>query len=282
MLSIKSYAKINIALNVVDKLDNGYHVLDSIAVPLELHDTILMNVLKSSSDTYVTIDDFSVGVIDYNIATFAIEKMSSEFNIDKKFRVFIHKVIPMQAGLGGGSSNAAFVMKGVDKLLKLKADNEKLKEIAKGLGADVPFFIDCVPARMQGIGDVLTPITIKNNYHVLIVKPKEGLSTKDIFNKADEMTLTTCDIDKVVEALETGNDDMLAENIGNSLEKPAIELLPEIDKIINTLKGFGLKIVGMTGSGSAVFALSTDVKLLKKIELELEDVYKVCLTKILK
>ncbi len=282
MLSIKSYAKINIALNVVDKLDSGYHTLDSVIVPLELHDTILISVLKSSADTYVTIDDFSLGVIDYNVATFAIEKFAAKYGIDKKFRVFIHKVIPMQAGLGGGSSNAAFVMKGVNQLLKLNVSSEELKELAISLGADVPFFVDCVPSRMQGIGEVLTPINIKNNYHVLIVKPKAGLSTKEIFDKSDEMTLNTCNIDKVIEALETGNDEMLAENINNSLTKPAVELLPEIDKIINTLKGFGLNIVGMTGSGSAVFALSTNAKLLKKIELELEDTYKVCLTKILK
>ena len=282
MLSLKSYAKINIALNVTGKTEDGYHLLDSITLPIELHDTILMSILKGSADTYVTIDDFSQGVIDYNIATFAIEKMSVLYNFDKKFRVYIHKNIPMQAGLGGGSSNAAFVMKGVNKLLKLGVSNDELRGLAKSIGADVPFFIDCVPARMEGIGEILNPIKVKNNYYCLIVKPSEGLATKDIFNKGDEMELTTCDIDKVISALAEGDDELLAESIGNSLEAPAIKLLPEIGKIEEILRERGLKIVGMTGSGSSVFALSSDRKLLKKIESELEDIYQVCLTKVLK
>lgn len=282
MISIKSYAKINIALNVEGKCADGYHLLDSVALPLELHDTILLSTLKNARDTYVTIDDFSQGIIDYNIATLAIEKFHLKYGLDNKYRVYIHKVIPMQAGLGGGSSNAAFILKAINKLSKVNAGNEELKEIGKTIGADVPFFIDAVPARMQGIGEVLTPIEIKNNYYVLLVKPHDGLSTKEVFAKSDELKLETGNIDKVIEALRSGDDDLLADSIVNSLEKPAIELLPEIDKIKGLLRGYGVKIVGMTGSGSAVFALSQNKKLLKQIEKELEDKYVTVLTKILK
>ena len=125
-------------------------------------------------------------------------------------------------------------------------------------------------------------ISIKKNYYVLIVKPWEGLSTRTVFQKIDTLDFEVGNIDDVIEALETGNDEKLANSLHNSLEKAAIELLPEIQTIKNYLYSKGLKLVQMTGSGSAVFALSEDKKLLKNIERQLEDKYTVELTKILK
>lgn len=282
MVSVKSYAKINIALNVTGKTENKYHLLDSVVLPIELHDTIIIQNLKNGIETYVTVDDFSQGSIEYNIASFAIDKLASLYGFKNKFRVYIHKVIPMQAGLGGGSSNAAFTMKAIIKQLKLNVPEEQLLEIAKSLGADVPFFIKCIPSRMRGIGEILDPINVKNNYYVLIVKPHEGLSTQTIFEKADELEIKTGNIEDVIKALETGDDDLLAASIVNSLEEAAISFIPEIARIKNILRSFGLKIVGMTGSGSSVVALSQDKKLLQKIEKELENDYQVELTKVLK
>lgn len=282
MISVKSYAKINISLNVVGKAEKGYHLLDSVVLPIALHDTIILQNLKNGVETYVTIDDFSQGSIEYNICTFAIDRLASMYGFKNKFRVYIHKVIPMQAGLGGGSSNAAFAMKAVIKQLKLNVSDEELLNIAKTLGADVPFFIKCVPSRMRGIGEILDPITVKNNYFVLIVKPFEGCSTKEVFNKADELELKTGNVEDVIKALETGDDELLANSIVNSLEEAAIQVVPEIKRIKEILFGYGLKIVGMTGSGSSVVALSQDKKLLKKIANELENTYQVELTKVLK
>ena len=280
--SIKSYAKINIALNVVKKNDDGYHDLDSVILPIELHDTIIYQILKNEQDTFVTIDDYSQGVIDYNIASIMIKKIQEEYDIDTKFRIFIHKVIPMQAGLGGGSSNAATIMKMINKVCKLNIPKEKMIKLAKEVGADVPFFVDCAPARARGIGDILTPVNVKNDYYVLLVKPEKGLSTKDIFDKSDGMKLCVSNIEDVIKALEEGDEELLANSIANSLEDPAVSLLPEIKVIKDKLLSKGLKIVGMTGSGSSVFALSSDRKLLKKIETELENKYTVILSKTLK
>lgn len=283
MISLKSYAKINIGLNVLGKKENGYHELDSVVLPIELHDSIIVNKIKNGVETYVTVDDFSQGTIHYNIASFAIDRLTSLYKVDTKFTVFIHKVIPMQAGLGGGSSNAIAAMKAVSKSLKLNVPNETYYDIGKSLGADCPFFVKCKPSRMKGIGEILEPINVKDNYFVLIVKPHEGLSTKAVFDKFDEVVdVKTGNMDDIVKALETGDEDLLAASIYNALEEPACELLPEIRKIIELLKGFGLKIVGMTGSGSAVYALSKDKKILKKIADELEDTYTVKLTRVLK
>ena len=281
-LLLKSNAKINICLNIEGKREDGYHELDMIMVPIELHDSMLLSPIGNRTDNYVTIDDFSLGETQYNLATFAIETMQKEFKFDQKFRINIHKVLPIQAGLGGGSSNAAFTMKGVNKLLNLKASDEKLIDIGKKLGADIPFFIKNKPMRCQGIGEILTPITIKNDYWVLIVKPFKGCSTKDIFKISDNAPVKKCNVDDVIKALEIGDDDMLANSIGNSLEDAAIQLVPEIQTVKEELKALGFKIVLMSGSGSSVFALSTDKKAIKKASLKFEDDYQVAVTRIMK
>ena len=280
MKSVKSYAKINISLNVLNKRSDGYHELDSVMVPIELHDTLLISYLERK-DNFVTVDDFSNGLIHYNLASQAIEVMAKKYNFNRHFRIYIHKVIPMQAGMGGGSSNAAFTMKAVDEMLKLNATDEELIELSTPLGADIPFFIKSVPARCGGIGEKMVPINIKNPYHVLIVKPDSGCSTKEVFKLADSKPYKQVNIDKVVEALENGDDELLAENMGNSLEEAAISLVPEIQEIKDYLFSKGLKLVLMSGSGSAVYALSHDKAELKKIMLEIEDKWTVELTRML-
>ena len=283
--NIKSYAKINISLNIKGKREDGYHELDSLMVPIELHDSIVISSLVGKEDNFVTVDDFSELENRYNLVSTAINAMSERYGFKDKYRVFIHKVIPMQAGLGGGSSNAAFVMREVNSIQKLNLGEEELIEIATPLGADIPFFIRCKPSRCGGIGEKLEPLEIKNNYYVLIVKPKKGCSTKEVFKLADNKpSYPQVDIDKVVDALKEGDDDKLAEYIGNSLEEAAISLNPEIQEIKDYLKAQGLKLVLMSGSGSSVFALSTDKSILSKIEKVIyrEDKWFCELTKVIK
>lgn len=281
-LLLKSYAKINICLNVVGKREDGYHELDMIILPLKLHDSILMTELKNATDHFVTIDDFSLGLFKYNIATATIEKMQKAYNFPEKFRITIHKNIPMQSGLGGGSSNSGTVINAVNEYCKLGMTDEDKIKIATGLGADVPFFVFNKPARCRGIGEKLDFINVKNDYYALIVKPAQGCSTQQVYEVSDTMDLPVGDVEKVKEALETGNDDLLAESIFNALEQPAISIVPEIQVIKNKLYAAGLKIVQMTGSGSAVFALSTDKKLIKNAARILEDQYLVEETKVIR
>ena len=281
-LHIRSFAKINISLNITKKRKDGFHELDSVMLPISLHDSLVISKLNLATDNYVTVDDFSIGTFSYNLATFSIEKLQSVYHFDDKFRILIHKVIPIQAGLGGGSSNAAFTMKAVNQILKLGASDEELIELGKTLGCDIPFFIKCKPARVQGVGEVLTPITVKNNYYVLLVKPELGCSTKEVYALSDEMNLKTGNIENVIKALEEGDDDLLAENISNALQEPAIKLVPSIEAIIDELKNNGLKMVQVTGSGSAVFALSTNKNQLKKVFKKLEDRYQVELARVIK
>ena len=281
-LHIRSFAKINISLNITKKREDGFHELDSVMLPIALHDSLVISKLNAN-DNFVTVDDFSIGTFSYNLATFAIEKLKNIYHFNDKFRILIHKVIPIQAGLGGGSSNAACTMKAVNTMLKLGATDEELIDLGKTLGCDIPFFIKCKPARVQGVGEILSPISIKNNYYVLLVKPEAGCSTKEVYGISDTMDLKTTNIDNVVKALAEGDDELLAANISNALQEPAIKLVPSIQTIIDDLKEKGLKIVQVTGSGSAVFALSTDKKLLKSVFKKIEDKYDVVeLTKVVK
>ena len=286
-LAEKSYAKINIALNITKIREDGYHELDMIMVPLKIHDTIQISELKGKKDNFVVMDDFSIKLGHTNIAEVALRKVLDRANIDdKKFLVFIHKLIPVQAGMGGGSSNAAATMKVANRFLKLNIPQEELLEMSKPIGSDVPFFIECKPARCKGKGEKLETITVKNDYHVLIVKPEDGCSTKEVYAKFDEHPhYNAADINNVIKALEEGDDDLLEKSMGNSLQAVASELVPEIKVIIDKLKAKGLRLVMMTGSGSSVFALSTDKKLMKRIAKEIEQEnpnYYVELTEVLK
>lgn len=279
---VRSPAKINICLNVVGKQPDGYHQLDMVILPLAMHDSMLFSEIRRGEDNFVTIDDYSMGPMTYNLATSAIEKLQAIKGFDNAFRVSIHKVIPMQSGLGGGSSNAALTLVALNKYLKLGFSDEELIEIGKPLGADIPFFIMGKPARCRGIGEKLDFVNVKNNYHVLIVKPHDGCSTKGVYEVSDTMDLPTGDVETVIKALEEGDDDLLAKSIFNALEESAMSLVPDIRVVKQKMLDAGLKIVQMTGSGSAVFALSTDKKLIKKVAKQLEDDYLVEITKVIK
>lgn len=280
--SFKSYAKINISLAVKERREDGYHELDSIMVPIELHDSLIISPLITAKDNFITVDDFSNGLIHYNLVGNCIDAMANKYGFKNKYRVYIHKNIPMQAGLGGGSSNAAFTMKAVNQILKLNATDEELIELGKSYGADIPFFIPLKPSRCKGIGEKLEPIEIKNNYYVILIKPKAGVSTKEAFELCDSKPYKKIDIDGVVEALATGDDDKLVECMGNSLEEPAMKLVPEIKEIKDYLYSHGLKIVAMSGSGSTVFGLSQDKKLLLNIMNEIDNDWFVEVTRVLK
>lgn len=281
---IKSYAKINVLLNVVGKRKDGYHELDMIMLPLELHDSILISKLKPNApEHYITIDDYSVSADQYNTVAKALNRLEKKYEFNQKYNIFVHKNIPIQSGLGGGSSNAAFTIKGLNSILKLGATTEEMEHMCEKLGGDVPFFVQCKPCRCSGIGEIITPIDVKNDYYVLLVKPIKGCSTEKIYDISDEMKLDVYDVDRAINALKEGNDEDLAISMGNSLEKPATSLVPEISTVQAKMRTTGLKIVGMSGSGSCCFALSTDKKLIKKVSKEFdEDKYIVITTKVLK
>jgi 4-diphosphocytidyl-2-C-methyl-D-erythritol kinase len=282
-LILKSYAKINVSLRVVGKRDDAYHLLEMVNLPLELHDIIEISKFPNSGDTYITCDDIGLQNARHNLCAKAVDAMRKEFGFKDNFNISIHKEIPFAAGLGGGSSNAAVVILAINTLLGLNAPLERLSKVGESIGADVPFFLMNKPAKVTGIGELLEPIKVQKAYNCLIVKPITGLSTTDVFAVADRFERTTIGTDKVIQALEGGDDALLSKNMGNDLFAPAVSLLPEVGDIIDSLKKDGFTLVGMSGSGSSCFALSDNLKLLKeKARKYEENGYIVCLTKTMK
>ena len=281
---VQSYAKINVCLDITGRREDGYHLLDMVMLPIALHDTLLIEETPRAIDDYITLDEFTFVESEYNTVSHAINLVKKARNLDTKFRIDMHKVIPMKAGLGGGSSNAAFTIKAINDYKKLNLTDDEIQSMAVQIGADVPFFIQNKPARCKGIGDIVEPINIKNDYYVLLIKPERGCPTKDIYKISDKkQNWPHGNVDAVVKALEKGDDDALSDLMFNVLEDSSIELVPEIQTIKDEMREAGLKIVMMSGSGSAVFALSTDKKLIKSTAKKFENKYNtVIVTKVLK
>ena len=263
---IKSPAKINLALQINGKRDDGYHLLRMVNLPLGLHDVIEIESLPYYADTYVTCDEMRLVGLRSNLCTKAVDALRAHCHFKEHFIIHIHKEIPFAAGLGGGSSNAAVVMIALNHILKLGLSIDELCEIALPLGSDIPFFLRGTPALAEGIGDKLTPIYPKNKYHCLLIKPEEGLSTKDVYLSCDDFERAHIDIDAVVKGLESGDDKLIASSFGNDLYPAAKHLLPKVGDIVDTLRADGFMLSAMSGSGSCCFALSLDQKKLKAEE----------------
>lgn len=279
---VKAYAKINLFLDVISKRDDGYHNLNMVMLPLELHDSIEIETSPGLSDSFITTDHVDLQIAKYNLINKTLCEMQKRYGISQNFIINVHKEIPISAGLGGGSSNSAAVIKAIKHIKRIKLSKEEEINLGASLGADVPFCLANVPSRVEGIGEILTPIKMKKRYDVIIIKPERGLSTRKVFELADTMILEHSNVDNVIKALETGDDDLLANSLFNALEKPSISMVPEIQDAKDELKKMGFKLVLMSGSGSSVFALTTNHKFayLKYREFEKKG-YEVYLTKTL-
>ena len=262
---VKAYAKINVYLDVLSKREDGYHEMEMVMLPLELHDVIEIESLIGLRDSYVTCDHVELQETKYNLINTTVCKLRDLYHFKQNFNIKVHKEIPISAGLGGGSSNAAATLKAFNHYLKLKLSDEEMNAIGKTIGADVPFCLYNKPALVRGIGEEITPITLKHQYFVLIIKPERGLSTKHVFEKADTIELDHGNVNAVVDALKKGDDEALASSMFNSLEKASLLMVPEIQDVKDMLRKDGLKMVMMSGSGSAVYALSTDANKMKAL-----------------
>lgn len=255
--SVKAYAKINLALNVYDRKEDGYHNIDMVTIPLDLHDIIELELLPKGYESYITSDDDSLPTDESNLSNKAFRKMKEKFHIDKNVLIHIYKRIPMCAGLGGGSADAAAVINATLKAIKLKPSQDDLISLASSIGADVSFCLYNKPARCRGIGEKLDFITLKKRYHVLLIKPNEGVSTALAYQTFDELETKPqlSNIERLIEGLKIGDEKIIAEEMKNSLQECAIKIVPEIKNIIDTLKKDGFPLTMMSGSGSTVFCM---------------------------
>lgn len=264
---IKAFAKINLAIDVKKKDENGYHDIDMVTLPITLHDVLEMEQLISRHGIFITSDDPSLICDEGNLAFKALKAMEDNFSFSKGYRIQIYKRIPMNAGLGGGSADAAGIIRAICKLYNMDAHDPKIIKVARSIGSDVPFCLLNKPARVLGTGENIIPLDSKLDYHVIIIKPHKGLSTKDVYEKYDtipEEEREHPDISALIEAIKVGDEQKMFENMKNGLYKPASLLCPVISGILNDFKKMGFPLYSMTGSGNACFALSKDLEQIEK------------------
>ncbi len=252
-MKIRAYSKINLALDVIGKREDGYHELRMIMVPLDFYDDIELfyseEMEYESNRPYIVFDENNTIVKAFNL-------MKSEFNIEDNYKVYLNKLIPTQAGLAGGSTDGASIISFFNRKYNLNLSDEKIRELCLKIGADVLFNYYSKPALVEGLGDKLTFIDIKDDYYVLLVKPKRGVSTKECYKRFDINDCEHPDVDLIVKLLKEGSD--IKPYLKNSLEKPAIELCKGIAKAKRDLTLAGADFTMVTGSGSTVYTIDKD------------------------
>lgn len=255
-MKVKANAKINLGLYITGLDQNNYHLLDATMLPISLYDDIEISFSDKDEVTFI-----NQTVSTNNTVTKALFLMKKHYKYQESFRVIINKNIPSGAGLGGGSSDAAFVMKAIIELLNIKTSNEELHDIALKIGADVPFFLINKPCRMQGIGELLTPFDINNEYKFLLIKPNFAIDTVKAYKKYDEIKISKkSNIQNIINSLKEGK---LINEVGNDLFIPAKELEKELYSLEEEIKTFNPYLLTMSGSGSTLIIYDKISKLEK-------------------
>lgn len=253
--SLKSNAKINIGLNVTGVLSNGYHLLDMVMVPISLVDRLDGEIFDEEGELEITTNKPSIPTGKENILWKIYNKFYEMSGLPRKrIKLHLEKVIPHEAGLGGGSSNGAFFLKELNSYHNNFFSLEELIEIGKSIGADIPFFIVNKPSRVKGIGEEIEVIENNLDRDIILIKPNFGVSTAKAYknmymlnNKVD------ADIDKIVCGLRDNDITLVEDSIENHLEQG---LLLEDSNIIEFRKRLSnipnMKFF-MSGSGSAYY-----------------------------
>jgi 4-diphosphocytidyl-2-C-methyl-D-erythritol kinase len=253
LLSAFAPAKINLFLRVVGRRPDGYHKLDSIFVPVSLFDRIGIEIRTASKST-VTLrcNLHSLPADNGNLAVRASSIFMAEFRLEAEVRIDLHKDIPVGAGLGGGSSDAGTVLRMMAALFRIDAP-DRLAEIALKLGADVPFFLNPVPARVGGIGERITPLDWKPNFALVIAVPPIEVPTAEIFRALRPDNWSGIAPDSDVRRILIG--ETAQPLLVNDLVPVAISRWPRIGHTLAMIELAGARATSMTGSGSAVFGI---------------------------
>lgn len=254
-LKLKAKAKINLGLDVVRKREDGYHEVRMIMQMVNLYDKITLRK-KTEPGITVTTNLAYLPVNEDNLVYRAAKLLMDEFQVDGGLEIELQKYIPVAAGMAGGSTDAAAVMVGVNRIFQLGLNKKQLMERGVKIGADVPFCIMRGTALAEGIGEELTPLPAMPHCSLVIAKPKIHVSTKFVYGNLKVRELTEHpDIDGQVQALRENNLEQLVARMGNVLETVTIPAYPVIDEIKHTMMKYGAMGAMMSGSGPTVFGI---------------------------
>lgn len=255
---IKAYAKINISLDVVGKREDGYHLLRMIMQNIDLYD--LINIEKaanginiSSNKPYIPTDERNLG---YKAAKLFMEKYNLQGGVD----INIRKSIPVAAGLAGGSTDAAAVLKGIRSIYDMDVSDEELMELGLKIGADVPYCIMGGTALCEGIGEKITPLKSFKDHIMIVVKPPFGVSTKEVYQSLDISRIYKHpDTEGLIKAVEENDLKYVCGGMKNILENVTLRKHIILKDIKNEMLRMGALGAMMSGSGPTVFSFFDDM-----------------------
>jgi 4-diphosphocytidyl-2-C-methyl-D-erythritol kinase len=281
-LTVPAFAKINLSLRVFGLRADGYHDLDTIFQTISLHDTIKIAATDNSA-IVLSCDDRRLAIVETNLMIRAAEALRNRFATTKGARIRLEKRIPVQAGLGGGSADAAITLLALATLWELSPTKEDLLAVGSRLGADVPFFLFGGTARGTGIGDNVMPLQDRTEKFLLVIKPNANTSTSDAYKALDERSLTTRNSKTILSSSQPTEhfDSGSLASLENDFEEVVLDLEPEIARAKAALIRTGAKNAALAGSGSAVFGIfdSEDAQRRAIQAIELETGWRVFLCK---
>ena len=247
---LKSHAKVNIGLQILDQRPDGYHNIHTLFQELDFHDTITLEKIDSRCEFSSNVDWLKND--ESNLCVKAWQKMVDSFDVGG-VSIQLEKRIPAGSGLGGGSSNAASILKGLRELYELNVSDDELESIGADLGADVPFFIQGKTQIGEGIGDILNPIESVFMGTYLLVVPNLHIDTKWAYGKAKNI------LDKPIEIVNFAGFNRKGiipfELFENDFEAIVVPAYPEIGQIKNSLRAHKARFASLSGSGSTVFGI---------------------------
>ena len=275
-MKIKAYGKVNISLDVVGKREDGYHLLSMIMQNIDLYDEI--EVEKQQCGITLECNKSYVPVDNRNLAYKAAEIFKERYDIVDGVKINIEKNIPVSAGLAGGSTDAAAVLKVMNELFKVNATEEELMELGLKLGADIPYCIHGGTALCEGIGEIITPIKSFRDKIIVLVKPAFGVSTKEVYKNFNlEKVKQHPKTSEIINAIENDDLNFVASNMKNLLENVTLRKHKILIKIKEEMNACGAINSMMSGSGPTVFAFFDDMlkaqRCFEKMKKKYSDVF---------
>ncbi|MFA5795412.1 MAG: 4-(cytidine 5'-diphospho)-2-C-methyl-D-erythritol kinase [Candidatus Brocadiia bacterium] len=267
-LKLRSPAKVNLYLKVAGKRPDGYHELESIFQTIGLSDQL--EISESRRGISITTDDAGLSTGKDNLVYRATELFKREYHIRQGVRISLTKRIPVGGGLGGGSSNAASTLTGLNRLWKLGLSRSELALQAAKIGSDVPFFIYGGTALVKGRGEIIFPLAIKQDFHYLLIFPGFPVPTKNIYRNLKLLPAKPDNnINTIIQYLTAGDIKQISRLMHNDLEPVALRLYPELMKTWQTVKRIADPGVMVSGSGSTIFKLCSSSREALRLAKEL-------------
>lgn len=258
-MHVKAYGKVNLALDVVKKRDDGYHELDMIMAPISLY-----NEIEIEQAPVDQIDCDSVSLPENSTIHKTLAVLRKHFSIQGYYRIYVKKHIPDQAGLAGSSADAAACLKAILDIEGISVEDNDLLEIGKEIGADVPFCIVGKWARVQGIGEKITLIDTDWKIPCQLIKPPFGISTPRAFALWSQTASERVNVDRIQRCIELKDYRGLMESMQNALEKPAFAIEPKLYELYENMNELGFDGVRMTGSGSTMMGFTNKEKVIEE------------------